>query len=61
MRKTVNDATFRNAVADVGKVTLVKIKWFVPHVIPVDAEKFFIYKTIESKVKLPVAYRNKAM
>ena len=31
----------------------------MPHVIPVDAEKFSIYKTIESKVKLPVAYRTR--
>ena len=31
----------------------------MPHVIPTDAEKFFIYKTIESKVKLPVAYRTR--
>ena len=29
------------------------------HVIPADAEKFSIYKTIESKVKLPVAYRTR--
>ena len=29
------------------------------HVIPPDAEKFSIYKTIESKVKLPVAYRTR--
>ena len=29
----------------------------MPHVIPTDAEKFSIYKTIESKVKGPVAYR----
>ena len=29
----------------------------MPHVIPADAEKFSIYKTIESKVKLPIAYR----
>ena len=28
----------------------------MPHVILADAEKFSIYKTIESKVKLPVAY-----
>ena len=28
----------------------------MPHVTQADAEKFFIYKTIESKVKLPVAY-----
>ena len=31
----------------------------MPHVIPADAERFSIYKTIESKVKLPVAYRTK--
>ena len=29
----------------------------MPHIIPADAEKFSIYKTIESKVKLPVADR----
>ena len=29
----------------------------MPHVIPADAEKFSIYKTIEPKVKLPVVYR----
>ena len=29
----------------------------MPHVIPADAEKFSIYKTIESKVKVTVAYR----
>ena len=28
----------------------------MPHVIPADAEKFSIYKTIDSKVKVPVAY-----
>ena len=31
----------------------------MPHVIPADAEQFSIYKTIESKVKLPVAYRTR--
>ena len=29
------------------------------HVIPADAEKFSIYKNIESKVKVPVAYRTR--
>ena len=29
----------------------------MPHVILADADKFSLYKTIESKVKLPVAYR----
>ena len=31
----------------------------MPHVVPADAEKFTIYKTIESKVKPPVAYRTR--
>ena len=48
---------FRAAAAGSEKVNLDKISWFMPHVIPADAEKFSIYKTIESKVRLPVAYR----
>ena len=47
---------FRGATAGAGKVSLEKISWFMPHVIPADAEKFNIYKTIESNAKLPVAY-----
>ena len=31
----------------------------MPHVVPADAEKFSIYKAIETKVKLPVAYRTR--
>ena len=31
----------------------------MPHVNFADAEKFSIYKTIESKVKLPVAYKTR--
>ena len=31
----------------------------MPHVIPADAEKFFIYKTTQSKVNLSVAYRTR--
>ena len=47
------------AAAGARKVSLDKISWFMPHVIPADAEKFSIYKTIESKVNLPVAYRTR--
>ena len=54
-RKTDDDAIFRGAEAGAGKVNLDKISWFMPHVIPADVEKSFIYKAIESKVKLPVA------
>ena len=49
VRKT-DDAIFRGATAGAGKV---------PHFFPADAEMFSIYKTIESKVKLPVAYRKR--
>ena len=59
VRKLDDDAIFRGAVAGAGKVSLDKISWFMPHFIPADAEKFIIYKTIESKVKLPVAYRTR--
>ena len=41
------------------KVSLDKISWFIPHVLPADAEKFPIYKDIESKVSLPAAYRTR--
>ena len=57
VRKTDDDAIFRGAAAGAGNVSLDKIVLFMPHVIPADAEKFSIYKTIESKVKLPVVYR----
>ena len=55
-RKTDDDAIFRGKAAGTGKVSLDKISWFMPHVIPADAEKFSIYQTIQSKVKLPVAF-----
>ena len=58
-RKSDDDAIFRGAVAGAGKVCLDKMSWFMPHVIPADAEKFSIYKTIESKVKVTVAYKTR--
>ena len=57
--KSDDGAIFRRAAAGAGNVSLDKISWLMPHVIPADAEKFSIYKTIESKVKLPVAYRTR--
>ena len=58
-RKTDNEAIFRGAAVGVGKVSLDKMSWFMLHVIPTDAEKFSVYKTIESKVKVPVVYRTR--
>ena len=57
--KTDDYAIFRGASAGAGKGSLDTILWFMPHVIPADAEKFSSYKTIESNVKLPVAYRTR--
>ena len=59
VRRTDDGAIFRGAASGAGKVSLNKISWFTPHVMPADAEKFSIYKTIESKVKVPVAYRTR--
>ena len=59
VRKSDNDAIFRGDCADAGKVTLNKISWYMPHVLPADAERFPLYKSIESKVSIPVAYRTR--
>ena len=59
VRKTDDDANFRGAAAGAANVSLDKISRFMPHVIPADSEKFSIYKTIESKVTVPVAYRTR--
>ena len=56
VRKTDDNAIFRGAAAGAGNVSLDKISWFMSYVIPADAEKCSIYKTIESKIKLSVAY-----
>ena len=59
VRKTDDDAIFKGAAAGAGIVSQDKSSRFMPHVIPADAEKFSSYKTIESKVKLPVAHRTR--
>ena len=50
VRKTDDDAIFKGAAAGAGKVSLNKMSFFMPHIIPADAHKFSIYKIIESKV-----------
>src|SRR5688572_12541915 len=61
VRKSDDDAIFRLAAAagahEAGKVDVSKISWFMPHVTPSDMEKMALYKTIESKASIPVAYR----
>ena len=57
VRKADDDAIYRNADAGAGKVNLSKISWFMPHIIPSDSERMQLYKTIESKILVPVSYR----
>ena len=57
VRKSDDDALFRADGVTPGKVSLEKISLFMPHLIPSDMEKMQLYKTIESKASLSVAYR----
>ena len=59
VRKTDDDTIFRGAAAGAEKVSLDKISFYMPQLIPADAEKCSIYKSIESKVKIPIAYRRR--
>ena len=59
VKNTNDNAIFSGVAAGAEKVNLHKISWFMLYVIPADAEKFSIYKTSESKVKVPVAYRTR--
>ena len=52
-----NDAIFRAAATDAGKIEIKRIRWFMPHVIPSDAYRLQLNKIIERKEKIPVGYR----
>ncbi|XP_067943087.1 uncharacterized protein [Watersipora subatra] len=56
-RDSNDNAIFRHTAADAGKVTLSKVSWFMAHVMPADAPKFQLYKTIESKAQLDIGFR----
>ena len=56
-RNDDEDAIFRDNAADAGKITLSKIYFFMPHMIPADKDKMEFYKIIERKEKVPVGYR----
>ena len=56
-RDNDNNAIFRLAAVDAGKIRLDKIAWYMPHVLPADKDKIQLYKIIEKKEKLPVGYR----
>src|SRR5688572_7783315 len=56
-RQADADAIFKaDAIID-GRITLSKLSWFMPHVIPALEYKSMLMKQIEAKVKIPVAFR----
>ena len=57
VRKSDDDAVFQAHAAAAGKVNLDKISLFIPHVLPSDMPKHLLFKTIEKKAALSVAYR----
>ncbi|XP_065671714.1 uncharacterized protein LOC136089590 [Hydra vulgaris] len=57
--KSDTEAIFRNSAAAAGKVNLHKISLFVPHEITSDVKRVNLYKSIESKVTLPVFFRTR--
>jgi len=50
-------STVSSPTVGAGKVKLDIISLFMPHVLPSDKEKLQLYKIIESKATVPVAYR----
>ena len=52
-----HEAIFRADAVDAVKITLSKVFWFMPDVIPADKDKMELYKIIERKEKIPVGYR----
>jgi hypothetical protein len=56
-RQADNDAIFRLAAVPAGRITLSKLAWAMPHVIPSVEYKNILFKQVESKIKIPVAFR----
>ena len=54
-----NDSIERMDKEGNGKISLTKVSWFMPHVIPNDEQKMKLYKIIESKKTVDVAFRTR--
>ena len=57
VRKSDNDAIFRAATVDAGKVNLTKVAWIMPRVIPSDDTKLKLNKMIADKGSMDVGFR----
>jgi hypothetical protein len=58
-RASDNNAIIRDGGVAAGKVELTRIQWMMPHVTPSDSEKLPLFKIIEAKEDIPVAFRSR--
>ena len=56
-RNNDHEAIFRDGGVDAGKITLSKVSWLMPDVMPADKDKMELYKIIHGKETLSVGYR----
>jgi hypothetical protein len=56
VRKSDADAIFRANGVAAGKINIDKNSWLMLHINPSDLERVQLYKTIESKATLPIAF-----
>ena len=56
-RNNDHEAIFRDGGVDAGKITLSKVSWLMPDVMPADMDKIELYKIIHGKETLSVGYR----
>jgi len=57
LRQSDNDAIFRDNAVPAGQITLSKLSWMMSHIIPSVEFRNILFKQIESKIKIPVAFR----
>jgi hypothetical protein len=58
-RKSDDNDVIQKLGDDAGKIKLDKVSWFMPHVMPSDEQKMKLYKMIENKKTVDVAFRNR--
>ena len=58
-RASDNNAIYRDAAADAGKIVFSKISWFMPHIDPALAERAEFVKQVDGKISVPVAFTSR--
>ena len=62
LRNQDNDALYKTpATVTDGKINLTKLIWMMPQIMPNDFAKLKLYKQIENRIELPIAFRQRQM